>query len=143
MPAILRCGTPMQDWRSFKFTHTISGLTMTEGELYMIQHTVGVLILDIQYGSQGEKEAKTIVEDEDGVLFYHAEKIMVDKFVRTGSAFLPGDKVYWSGVQGDSVHPWHRSADWWIGICVVAAGDTDDQVMIDLKGDKASTTEPL
>lgn len=143
MPDILRTAAPMGDWRSFKFTHAISGLTMTEGELYMVQHTVGVLLLGIQYGTQGEKEAKTITEDDEGVLIYHAEKIMVDKFVRTGSAFLPGDKIYWSGVQGDPVHPWHRSADWWIGICVWPASDTDTRVMIDLKGDKASTTEPL
>jgi len=139
----LRIATPMGDWRSFKFTHAISGLTMTEGQIYQIEDTIGVLLLDIQYTSAGCKKAKTIVEDGEGVLIYHAEKIMVDKFVKTGCSFLPGDKVYWSGVQGDSVHPWHRSADYWIGICVRAAGDNATQVMIDLKGDKASLTEPL
>lgn len=143
MPEILRIATPMGDWRSFKFTHAIAGLTMTEGSIYMVQETVGVLLLPIQYGTQGEKLAKTIVEDDEGVLIYHAEKIMVDKRTGTGYSFLPGDKVYWTGTQGDPVTPTYQSTYYWIGICVVAAGENDDQVMIDLKGDKASVTEPL
>jgi|GEM_PF-910034 len=143
MPSILRTATPMGDWRSFKFTHAISGLTMTEGQIYKVEDTVGVLLLDIQYGSQGEKLAKTITEDDEGVLIYHAEKIMVDKIARTGYSFLPGDKVYWSGVQGASVTPIYQSGFYWIGICVWAAGESDAQVMIDLKGDKASVTHPL
>ncbi len=143
MPDILRCATPTMDWRSFRFTHAISGLTMTEALIYRIQETVGVLILPIQYGSQGEKSAKTIVEDDEGVLFYHAEKIMVYKYVRTGYSFLPGDKVYWSGIQGASVTPIYQSGFYWIGICVRAASETATRVMIDLKGDKVSQTEPL
>lgn len=143
MAQFVRTETPDGDIRTFKFTHAVSGITMEEGQIYMIQHTVGVLLLDIQYNAAGEKQAKTIVEGDDGVLIYHCEKIMVDKLTTTGASFLPGDKVYWSGVQGDPVHPWHRSADWWIGICVWPAGEAAAQVMIDLKGDKASTTEPL
>ncbi len=143
MAQFLRTAVPGGDWRSFRFTHAVSGLTMTEGQIYMIQHTVGMLILDIQYDSAGAKQAKTIVETDEGVLIYHAEKIRVPKFVETGDVFLPGDKVYWSGVQGDPVHPHHRSADFWIGICVWPAAATDAYVIIDLKGDKASLTEPL
>ena len=143
MPDILRCATPMMDWRSFRFTHAVAGLTMTEALLYIIQETVGVLLLPIQYGSQGEKEAKTIEEDDEGVIFYHAEKIMVYKYVRTGYSFLPGDKVYWSGVQGSAVTPIHQSGFYWIGIAVRAASETATRVMIDLKGDKVSRTEPL
>ena len=135
--------TTMKNARTFKFTHAVAGLTMTEGYMYMIQETIGVLLLDVQYNADGSKKAKTIVEDGEGVLIYHAEKINVRKFIETGEAFLPGDKVYWSGVQGDPVHPHHRSADYWIGVCVWAAGDSDQYVMIDLKGDKASLTEPL
>ena len=143
MPDILRCATPMMDWRSFRFTHAVSGLTMTEALLYFIEDTVGVLLLPIQYGSQGEKEAKTIEEDDEGVIFYHAEKIMVYKYVRTGYSFLPGDKVYWSGIQGAAVTPIYQSGFYWIGICVRAASETDTRVMIDLKGDKVSVTHPL
>lgn len=147
MPAILRTGTPMADWRSFKFTHSVIDETLTEGQIYMIQETVGVLLLPIQYGSQGEKLAKTIAYDADpttaleGVLFYHAEKIMVDKVPH--AVFLPGDKVYWRGRQGAPVDSTHESGEYWIGICVRAAGVLDSQVMIDLKGDKVSLTEPL
>jgi len=133
----------MGDWRSFKFTHAISGLTMTESYIYKVEDTVGVLLLDIQYGSQGEKLAKTITEDDEGVLIYHAEKIQVRKRTRTGDSFLPGDKVYWSGIQGAAVQPVYQSGYYWIGICVSAAGASDTTVIIDLKGDKASLTDPL
>ncbi len=141
MPNILR--TTMKNVSTFKFTHAVSGLTMTEGYMYMIQHTVGVLLLDIQYNSDGSKADKEITEDDEGVLIYNAKKIRVRKFVETGDVFLPGDKVYWSGAQGDKVHPHHRSADYWVGICVWPASATDAYVIIDLKGDKASLTEPL
>ena len=145
MPSILRTATPMGDWRTFKFTMTEDG-PWTEGELYMVQETVGVLLLDIQYTSAGCKEAKTIVVDEEGVLIYHAEKIMVDKVA--GTVFLPGDKVYWGSSaggapQGGAVNPAYQSGEYWIGICVEAAGADDDQVMIDLKGDKATAWEPI
>ncbi len=135
--------TTMKHARTFKFTHAVSGQTMTESYIYLIQETVGVLILDINYNSDGSKAAKTIVEDDEGVLIYHAEKISVRKRTGTGYSFLPGDKVYWSGTQGDPVTPTYQSTYYWIGICVWAAGESEEYVIIDLKGDKASITEPL
>ncbi len=135
--------TTMKNASTFKFTHAVSGLTMTEGYIYLIQESVGVLILDIQYNSDGSKAAKTIVEDDEGVLIYNAEKINLRKRTGTGHSFLPGDKVYWSGTQGDPVTPTYQSTYYWIGICVWAAGESDEYVITDLKGDKASITEPL
>jgi len=148
MAQFLRTATPDGDWRSFKFTHAITGTirpggVVTESYIYMVQETVGVLILDIQYSAAGCKEAKTIVTGEEGVLIYHAEKINVRKRAGTGYSFLPGDKVYWSGVQGDPVTPTYQSTYYWIGICVWPAADDDEFVIIDLKGDKVSITEPL
>lgn len=135
--------TTMKNARTFKFTHAVTGLTMTESYIYLIQETVGVLILDVQYNADGSKAAKTITEDDEGTLIYHAEKIRVRKRTGTGYSFLPGDKVYWSGTQGDPVTPTYQSTYYWIGICVWAAGESDGWVIIDLKGDKASITEPL
>jgi len=129
-------------WRSFKFTMTEAG-PWTEGQLYLVQETVGVLFLDIQYTSAGCKKAKTIVVDDEGVLVYHIEKIIVDKLAKAGFSFLPGDKVYWSGTQGDPVIPTPQSGYYWIGIATESAGALDTTVEIDLKGDKASLTEPL
>jgi len=135
----------MDQVSSFKFTMLADG-PWTEGSLYMVQETVGVLVLDIQYTSAGCKKAKTIVVDEEGVLFYNAKKIMVDKV--DGSVFLPGDKVYWGSSaggapQGGKVNPTYQSGEYWIGVCVFAAGADDSQVMIDLKGDKATAFEPI
>lgn len=138
-----RLKTSMRHARTFKFTHAISGLTMTEGQLYKVEDTVGMLILDIQYDSSGAKQAKTITIGDDGVLIYNAEKIEVDKRTRTGDSFLPGDKVYWSGVQGASVQPVYQSGFYEIGRAVKAASASATTVIIDLKGDKASTTHPL
>ena len=137
--------TTMDQVSSFKFTMLADG-PWTEGSLYMVQETVGVLVLDIQYTAAGAKKAKTIVVDEEGVLFYNAKRIMVDKV--DGTVFLPGDKVYWGSSaggapQGGKVNPNYQSGEYWIGVCVFAAGADDDQVMIDLKGDKATAFEPI
>lgn len=138
-----RTARPSGDIRTFQFEADL-GITLTEGELYMIEDTVGVLLLDIQYDTDGSKKAKTIVDDDDGVLVYHIEKIMVDKTVVSGSAFLPGDKVYWNDTQGDPVSNTYAGAYVrWIGVCVWPATDADTEVMIDLKGDKTSVTQPL
>jgi len=143
----VRTASPPGDWRTFKFIN-ITEETLTEGNLCYIQETSGILYLDIQYTSAGCKKAKTIVTydadiDADlytGVLIYHCEKIIVDKITGSGLAFLPGDNVYWSGVNGSGVTPTYdaQTYKYWIGICVVAAGANDDEVMIDLKGDKTT-----
>jgi len=136
--------TTMKNARTFKFTNALSpAVTMVEGSLYLVEDTCGMLILDIQYTAAGCKKAKQIVAGEEGVLIYHAEKIEVDKYVRANCVFLPRDKVYWSGTQGAPVESHYQSGEYWIGICVRAAGATDSTVVIDLKGDKISLTEPL
>jgi hypothetical protein len=143
MADFFRTSTPMADWRTFKFTHAESGVIYYEGKLYKIEDTVGFLFLDIQYSSQGCKEAKEIEVGDEGVLVYHIEKAMAYKEVGSGESFLPGDKVFWSGTQGDPVTPNHAQGYYWIGICVKTAAEDDTRVMIDLKGDKASLTNPL
>lgn len=139
-----RTARPSGDIRTFQFINATGG-TLTEGWLCLIQETVGVLLLDIQYNADGSKADKEIAVGEDGVLVYHIEKIMVDKLVVTGMVFLPGDKVYWSGTDGDGVTSTYNvvTSPNWIGICVWPAVEADTLVMIDLKGDKVSITEPL
>ena len=132
MAQFLRTATPDGDWRSFKFTHAlVPDITLTEGRIYQIQDSIGVLVLGIQYSSAGCKEAKTINSGEEGVLIYHAEKIRVNK---DAVAFLPGDAVYWNGVQGGNVTNVYSSGAIFIGICVWAAGASDSTVIIDLMG---------
>ncbi len=138
----LRGSPPSEKVATFKYTNE-SGLTQTEGELYLIQETVGVLYLDIQYDSDGAKAAKTIEDGDEGVLIYNAEKILLDKAATTGSAFSPGDKVFWPGTPGANVTNTWQSGYYWIGVCVKAASDTDTTVMTDLKGDKATLTDPI
>ncbi len=137
-----RTATPMGDWRSFKFTMTEDG-PWTEGKIYKVQDTVGLLLLDIQYTAAGCKKAKTIVKGDEGVLVYHIEKVIVDKLAETGLACLPGDDMFWdTAVPGSGVSPTNGGAGWEkIGICVRAAAELDTEVMIDLKGDRAETRE--
>lgn len=145
MAQFLRTATPMGDWRSFKFTCTESaGLQL--GFLALIQETVGVIfigepILDDQ-GCRVYPVGEDLVEfGEEGVLIYHAEKIIVPKTAGSGTAFLPGDKVYWSGVYGTGVTPTFDTGRYWIGIATEPAADADTEVEIDLKGDKATLLE--
>lgn len=138
-----RTSTPMGDWRSFKFTHAESGVTYEEGKLYQIGDTIGILLLDIQYNADGSKKDAEITVGDEGVLVYHIEKVMAYKETGTGEDFGAGDNVYWSGVQGDPVTSNYTSGYYEIGKCVADAGENDERVEIDLKGDKASTTHPL
>jgi len=139
---LLRGSPPSHKAASFEFTNA-TGATITEGDLVMIQETVGVLYLDIQYNADGSKADKECANGETGVLYYNAEKIILPKLAETGLACLPGDKLYWSGVAGTGVSPTWTSGWYWIAICVRAAAELDTTVMADLKGDKASITEPL
>jgi len=89
MPNALRTATPMGDWRTFKFICEDSlgqdGIkdAQEDGDpyLYLINDTVGALLETIAFG-------------EEGVLIYHAEKIMVMKDTGGGESFDPGDRVY-------------------------------------------------
>lgn len=133
MGNFFRTATPPGDWRSFKFTNSlVPALTLAEGEIYQIQDTIGVLLLDAKYDSQGCKLPATIDSGEEGVLVYHIEKVMVKKIA---CAFLPGDVVFWDGIQGNPVSNVYSSGGIWIGICVRAAGTGDALVMIDMKGE--------
>jgi|WetSurSiteA1Bulk_404760.scaffolds.fasta_scaffold00047_28 hypothetical protein len=145
MAQFLRTATPMSDWRSFKFTCTES-VGLQVGFLALIQETVGVIfvgepILDAQ-GCRVYAIGEDLVEfGEEGVLIYHAEKIIVPKTAGSATAFLPGDKVYWSGTYGDGVTPTQASGLYWIGIATEPATDDDTEVEIDLLGNKATLLE--
>ena len=131
MPNALRTATPMGDWRSFKFicedSFGMNGIKDAQlaGDpyLYLINDTVGALLETIDFG-------------EEGVLIYHAEKIMAMKDTGGGESFDPGDRVYWDPAT-QLVTPTYDSGYFWIGIATEPAGETDDFVEIDLKGDHA------
>ena len=121
MPNHIRTARPSGDIRGLKFTVDSSGIT--EGEIYMIEDTVGVAF-------------QTKIVDEIGTLNYHVEKIMLPK----GAALtiLVGQKIFWSGTDGDPVTNVCTSGYYWIGICVHPAAAGDALVKCDLKGDKAT-----
>lgn len=141
MPQFFRTGTPMGDWRSFKFTLDVSE-NWENGKLYLVNETVGLLFMgDIKYNTTtGYPETNQYLQyGEEGVLVYHIEKVMVNKENGSGlSSFNPGDAVYWSGTNGDPVVSTWQSGYYWIGICTTAANALAAQVEIDLKGDKAT-----
>jgi len=131
----------MGDWRSFHFTLAESGAKAI-GELLLIQETVGVIFIgEPILDANGCAQDLEIEFGDESTLIYHAEKILVPKDVGSGEVFLPGDRVYWSGVYGTGVHPTRVSGDYWIGIATEPADEDDDQVEIDLKGDKATLLE--
>jgi len=131
MPDALRTATPMGDWRSFKFTceETDGWVGIKDGWaartpwLYLVQDTVGALLESVDFG-------------DEGVLIYHAEKILVPKMTETTDIFLPGDRVYWDPATR-YVTPTYDSAYYWIGIATEPADANDELVEIDLKGDHA------
>ena len=131
MPNALRTATPMGDWRTFKFTceetDGYTGIAASQAAgtpwLYLVQDTVGALLEDVDFGNEG-------------VLCYHAEKIVVAKMTESTDIFLPGDRVYWDPATR-FVTPTYDSAYYLIGIATEAAAAADTTVEIDLKGDRA------
>jgi len=131
MPDALRTATPPGDWRSFKFTVDVSAgvLGIKDARaagasyLYLVQDTVGAVLESADY-------------EEEAVLIYHAEKIMVPKMTESSDVFLPGDRVYWDPTTR-TVTPTFDSGYYWIGIATEPADADDEYVEIDLKGEHA------
>lgn len=137
MPDALRTAVPCADWRSFEFTCDVSGgmdgikdalaadiVGARVPYLYQVNDTVGAVLESLDFG-------------ENGVLIYHAEKILLQKDVATGSAFAVGDRVYFDPATR-LVYNAQASGFLWIAICVRVADDDDLRVLCDLKGDKAT-----
>lgn len=126
----VRTAAPPGDWRSFTAVcENANG--HSQYDLVMVQDTVGMVYFET-----------AVVFGATFYPIYHCEKIIVDKWTGTAYAFTAGQKVYWSGIDGDGVTPVYRSTYYWIGIATEAAGAFDETVEIDLKGDKATVTEP-
>lgn len=142
MANFLRTATPEGDWRSFRFTN-LNTFDMGNGLLYLQQETVGVPLVAQRLDANNCALPLVVPVNDEGVFIYHAEKIELLKVDESGHDFIPGDKVYWSGVAGAGVTPTYISGYYWIGICVWPSGAGETLVIIDLKGDKASLTEPL
>lgn len=136
MPDALRTATPMADWRSFKFTCGVSagqeGIKDAQAAdeagdrhsyIYQVEDTVGALLESVDFG-------------DEGVLVYHAEKIMVPKKDGSSEVFLPGMRVYWDPVDR-LVSPTYGATWLWIGIATEPALAADLRVEINMVGDKA------
>ena len=129
MPDGLRTATPMGDWRSFKFTCEETdgwdGMATAKAAgtswLYLVQDTVGALLEDVDFG-------------DEGVLIYHAEKIMVPKMTGAGQGFTgPGVRVWFDPVT--RLASVNKVATYYlIGISTEAAANNDQFVEIDLDG---------
>lgn len=93
-------------------------------DMVKINDTIGQVKEDVVFGAVG-------------VLEYHIEKTMALKKTGTGESFNPGDRVYWDPSTG-TVTPTGATGLYWVGIAVEPATETASEVMIDLKGDKAT-----
>jgi hypothetical protein len=131
----------MGKWCSSKFPVVQSG-GVQNGLLILINETVFITFFgEILFDAQGyPRSPQQLDVGEDCVGIYNAEKIRVPKVTGAGTAFAVGNKIGYSGVYADPVQPW-ASGLYWIGICVQAADDDDEYVVIDFKGDKATLLE--
>jgi len=126
MPQHIRTARPSGDRRDFTWTVDLS-LGATEGKIYKVNDTFGVAFQNADFG-------------DDVAFTYHCEKIMLEK---AAVAINAGEKLYHSGVAETAVTNVYASGLYWIAIAVEDADAGDAKVKADLKGDKASLTEPL
>lgn len=142
MPDALRTATPMADWRSIRFTCDLSGgmhgikdalaldvLGARVPYLYQIQDAVGAVQESVDVG-------------DEGVLYYAAEKILVQKMTESTDIFLPGDRVYWDPTTR-LVTPTYNSGYFWVGMATEPADADDLLVEIDLSGHHAEVEAAL
>ena len=126
----VRTAAPPGDWRSLTAI-CANANGHSQYDLVWIHNTVGMV-----YFETGVVLGGTFYP------IYHCDKIVVNKWAGTNYAFAAGDKVYWSGIDGDGVTPVYRSTYWWIGVATEPASALATTVEIDLKGDKVTMTEP-
>ena len=122
------------DYRPLHFTSEVS-TALANGHLYKLRNTVGVIfVADKINTTTGCRATLEVLYGETGVLVYHCENIRVPKAavaIRTGAA------IYWDGVHGTGVTDTYASGLLWIGIAKENRDADHDDILIDLKGDKA------
>lgn len=121
-------------YKPLEFTYTGSD-PLGNGHLWKEGNTCGVIFVAdkiITTGvNAGCRDTLDVENGEIGVLVYNCEAINVPV---AGLVILPGEAIYWDGVHGNGVTNVFGSGVLWIGICKVACGATDTQVLIDLHG---------
>lgn len=142
MPDALRTASPPADWRSFKFTCELSGgmegiKTAQAADVAALRHSYLYLVNDTVLAVQED-----VAVGEEGVGYYHAEKIMVPKMIESIDIFLPGMRVYWDPTTR-LVTPAATSGYYWIGIATEPAAAADLRVEIDLKGERTEAEAAL
>ncbi|MCK4815208.1 DUF2190 family protein [bacterium] len=127
----VRTAAPGGDWRTLTAI-CLDAAGHVQYDMVFVHDTAAVVYFEV-----------TVALNAMFYPIYHCDKIVVTKRTGTAEVFAAGDKVYWSGVNGSAVTPNHRSTYYWIGVATEPALGSDETVEIDLKGDKASLTEPL
>jgi len=141
MAQYFRTATPMGDWRTLKAVCADSN-GHDVGDLVLIEDTVGLVFLSVPpLDADGCLKDPAVQFEDEFVLVYHIEKVIVAKESGSTEAAAKGQKVYWSGTNGDPVTTVWTSGYYWIGIVTEDADATATEVEIDLKGDKATLLE--
>lgn len=94
----------------------------TAGQIVKVEDTVGVIV-------------ETVAVGKPAVLIYECEKIVVPKVVATGVTLVVGAKVYYDGTGAVTNE---SSGTTLCGRVLEAAGQDDEEVLIDLKGNVAA-----
>ena len=122
------------DYRPLNFVSEVS-TALAHGHLYKLRNTCGVIfVADKIDPLTGCRDTLEVVFGETGVLVYHCENIRVPK---AAVAIMTGAAIYWDGVHGTGVTDTYASGLLWIGIAKENRDADDDDILIDLKGDKA------
>lgn len=127
----VRTAAPGGDFRTFTaICHDANG--HTQYDIIKVQDTVCMVYFET-----------AVVLGATFYPIYHCDKIVVNKRAGTAYAAIAGQKVWWSGINGQAVTPVYQSGYYWIGIFTEPAGAFDTTAEIDLKGDKPTILDPV
>ncbi len=87
------------------------------GEMIKVNDTIGIVV-------------EEVAENSEFVLVYEAEKVVAPKATGTGISFAAGDNVYYTAAAKNVTNS--ASGNTLCGKALLAAGDNDDEVLMDL-----------
>ena len=124
----LKLRTKLESAKTLTFTNASTNTTYSAGDMMVIGSTIGALVEDV--GTSGQAVSDTYPNGPDGVVVYHAEKIVLPKMTGVDESFAIGDKIYYDSTEKKITAV--STANTLCGRALEDVGTSDTEVLSDL-----------